>query len=166
MTFCANEELENRGFTYGNDVRISRLAQFYNCKLVLGNNVRIDDFAIIKGHVEIGSNVHIGAGCIIGGIDGSVCIGNNVGISNHVSIYTGTEDFLSQKRGNPTMDDVDRDVICGPVTIGDDCIVGTGTIILPNSVVGSRVSISARCIINGIIPSNKSVIQRTVQKVI
>lgn len=166
MTHLTKDKLNNLLSEFGNDVFISENSRFYNCTMLIGNNVRIDDGCIFKGNITIGSNVHIGAYSIIGGMNGSVEIGNQVGISNNVCIYTATEDFLSKKRGNPTIPSDQRDIISGDVIIQDECIIGTGSKIFPRSVIGFQTSISANCIINGKIPPKSFVLQQIKQKVI
>ncbi len=166
MTHLSQVELKKVFSKFGKDVFVSQNSKFYNCIISIGNNVRIDDGCIFKGNIEIGNNVHIGAYSIIGGKEGKVVIGNQIGISNNVCIYTATEDFLSKKRGNPTIPDKDRDIILGDVTIEDECIIGTGTKIFPKSLIGSQTSISANCIINGRIPRKSFVLQQITQKVV
>ena len=59
-TFYESEELKNLGLKqYGENVLISRNVILYNPeRLIIGNNVRIDDFTIIGGKVTIGNYVH------------------------------------------------------------------------------------------------------------
>lgn len=164
MSTLSLEEIAELGIQAGTNVRISRYAHFYNAEVVIGSNVRIDDFCILKGKICIGDNVHVGAYSLIGGVGGEVRIGSNVGISNGVSIYTSTENFLSKKRGNPTLPASQRDVTAGLVAIGDDCIVGAGVKVLPGVCVGSGSSISANCVLSRGIPEKTFVIQRHHQR--
>ena len=62
-SFYSKEELENLGFKFvGKNVSISKKSSFYNISNIsVGDNVRIDDFCILSGNINIGSFVHIAA---------------------------------------------------------------------------------------------------------
>ncbi|MCB6803967.1 hypothetical protein LI178_31950, partial [Enterocloster bolteae] len=47
---------------YGKNVLVSRKASIYNPEqMVLGDNIRIDDFCILSGNIKLGSYIHIPA---------------------------------------------------------------------------------------------------------
>ena len=56
-SFYTEEELKGLGFRHiGNGVCISRKASIYGAQNIsLGDHVRIDDFCILSGRIEIGS---------------------------------------------------------------------------------------------------------------
>lgn len=58
-SFYTEEELKGLGFRHiGNGVCISRKASIYGAQNIsLGDHVRIDDFCILSGRIEIGSYV-------------------------------------------------------------------------------------------------------------
>ena len=62
-SFYTEEELKGLGFRHiGNGVCISRKASIYGAQNIsLGDHVRIDDFCILSGRIEIGSYVHVAA---------------------------------------------------------------------------------------------------------
>ena len=62
-SFYSIDEIKKIGFkSIGNNVLISKKASFYNAEtMVIGNNVRIDDFCILSGIIEIRDYVHIAA---------------------------------------------------------------------------------------------------------
>ena len=62
-SFYSQEELQSMGFKeLGANVLVSRKASIYGAeKISLGNNVRVDDFSILSGRIEIGNHVHIAA---------------------------------------------------------------------------------------------------------
>jgi UDP-3-O-[3-hydroxymyristoyl] glucosamine N-acyltransferase len=47
----------------GTNVLISDKCSLYVSELVIGDNVRIDDFCILSGKIILGDNIHIGAYC-------------------------------------------------------------------------------------------------------
>lgn len=131
---------------------ISNKVSFYDFNGNIDQSSRVDDFCIISGNVEIGKNCHIGPFGILSGKNGLIKIGNNVGISARASIYSGTENFFSNKSGNPTIDGHKRDVIYGSVIIEDFVIIGSGVILMPNIVIHEGASIAAGSIITKDIP--------------
>jgi galactoside O-acetyltransferase len=157
----SEKELENIGIKYGENVRISRSVNLYNADVTVGNNVRIDDYCIIKGRLIIGNNVHIGAFSIIAAGGAFVSIGNQVGISSRASLFTATEDFNSDLRGNPTLSENERSVISGPIIIGDKVIIGSGVTILPNVNISEGASLGANIILSRNIPSGIKVVNNT-----
>lgn len=90
---------------------------------------------------DYGYNIYIGEGgfinfnCVM--LDGApIRIGNNVLIGPAVQIYTFHHPIDHLER---------REVeICRPVTIGDDCWIGGGAIILPGVTIGPKSVIGRR----------------------
>lgn len=93
--------------------------------------------------VTIGENVHILNSNIDFGHGFLVRIGNNVTLTGvHILAHdASTQIPLGVSK-------------VGCVTIGDEVFVGVGTIILPNSHIGSRVIIGAGSVVAGTIPDN------------
>ena len=62
-SFYTENELRAIGFkSLGNNVKISRKASIYWADtMIIGNNVRIDDFCILTGKIKMGSYIHISA---------------------------------------------------------------------------------------------------------
>lgn len=62
-SFYSKEELQNIGFKkIGENVLISKKASIYSPQnIIIGNHVRIDDFTILSGEIEMGDYVHISA---------------------------------------------------------------------------------------------------------
>jgi len=62
-SFLSESELKTIGFLkYGTNVLVSRKASIYNPEqIVLGDNIRIDDFCILSGNIKLGSYIHISA---------------------------------------------------------------------------------------------------------
>ena len=96
-----------------------------------------------------GYNIYIGEGgfinfnCVM--LDGApIRIGNNVLIGPAVQIYTFHHPIDHLER---------REVeICRPVTIGDDCWIGGGAIILPGVTIGPKSVIGAGAVVTKDVP--------------
>ena len=102
---------------------------------------------ICAGGGTVGKNVHIIASSIDMGEPYLLKIGNNVTITG-VKILTH-DASLKKTIGYSK---------AGKVHIGDDVFIGWGSIILPNTTIGSRVVIGAGAVIAKDIPDNSVVI--------
>ena len=87
MSFFTKDELEKIGFkSFGKNLLISKLVSIYNPEnIVIGNNVRIDDFCLFSPGKEliINNYIHIGNFTTIKGL-GKVIIEDFVAISGKV----------------------------------------------------------------------------------
>jgi len=137
----------------GVDVRISRKTSFYNRgQIVVGDHVRIDDFCVLSGRIEIGNYVHIASFCALYGSAFGIALRDFVGLSSRVSVYGATDDYSGECLTNPTIPDEFRHVIGGQVLLEKHVIVGSGTVILPNLVVGEGAAIGALSLVQKAIP--------------
>lgn len=149
-SFYSEEELKGLGLKqYGTNVLISRHAGIYGAdKIVIGNNVRIDDFCILSGHIEIGNYVHIAAyTALYGGTEG-VFIDDFVGISSHISIYSVSDDYSGATMSNPMIPDKFKVVDSRPVHIGRHVLFGSSCVVLPGADVAEGCSVSSFAFIN------------------
>jgi galactoside O-acetyltransferase len=116
----------------GKNVRISSLACFYNpAGISVGEHVRIDDFCILSGNIDIGCFVHIAPYCGLYGNYGIV-MKDFSGLSSRVSIYSGSDDYRGDYLTNPTVPDKYKDIKSGEVILEKHVIIGAGSVILPN----------------------------------
>lgn len=132
-SFYSTAELNEIGFKkIGKNVSISRKASLYGVELIsIGDNVRIDDFCIISGHVEMGNNIHIAAfSALYGGTEG-IFISDFANISSRVSIYSVSDDYSGESMTNPIVPNEFKKVVSAPVHIGKHVIVGSTSVILP-----------------------------------
>ncbi len=149
-SFYSEEELKNLGLaSYGENVLISRNAAIYGAKnMIVGNNVRIDDFCILSGKIQIGNNVHIAAGVYIFAGEEGVILNDFSGVSSRCAIYAASDDYTGNYMTNPTVPDKYRKVTGGTIYIGRHSLVGTGCTILPGIKIGDGASIGAMSLIN------------------
>lgn len=144
-SFYTEEELKSIGFKeYGTNVLISRKASIYGAEnIVVGNNVRIDDFCILSGNIILKNNIHIAAYCaLFGGTEGIV-LEDFAGLSSRCVIYAESDDYMGNYLTNPTITEKYRKVEGGRVVLSKHVIVGTGTSIMPSVFIGEGVSIGS-----------------------
>jgi len=101
------------------------------------------------GQINIGSSVGI-SGSTIFAME-RIDIGNNVQIGANCKIIDN--DFHSlraEKRLNQKVDDIRKK----PVLIGDDCFIGTQSIILKGTVLGKNCVVGAGSVVSGQFPDN------------
>lgn len=134
-SFYTEEELKAIGFkNVGGGVRISRKASIYGAQNIsIGSHVRIDDFCILSGKIEIGSYVHIAAySALYGGSDG-IYIEDFANLSSRVSVYSVSDDYSGQTMTNPMVPEEYTGVTSAPVHIRKHVIVGSTSVILPGT---------------------------------
>ena len=132
-SFYTEEELKTLGFkTVGGGVRISRKASIYGAQNIsIGDHVRIDDFCILSGKIEIGSYVHVAAySALYGGSDG-IFIEDFANLSSRVCVYSVSDDYTGQTMTNPMVPEEYTGVTSAPVHIRRHVIVGSTSVILP-----------------------------------
>lgn len=147
-SFYTDEELQQLRLKYiGSNVKISRKSSIYNPECIsINSNVRIDDFTILSGQIEIGSNIHISAYTALYGSH-RIVIEDFCTISARVLIFSATDDYGGDYLTNPTIPTVFRNVISGQIVIKKHTIIGAGTIILPNVTIGNGVAVGAMSLV-------------------
>ena len=154
-SFLTENELKSMGFkNVGRDVRISRKASFYGKEnICIGDHVRIDDFCVLSGNIQIGSYVHISAyTSFIAGNEG-ICVGDFATISLKCSIFSKSDDFSGMAMTNPMVPDKYRHTDEGKVTLSKYVIVGTGSVILPGVTLEEGAAVGAMSLVKESIES-------------
>lgn len=149
-SFYSEEELKEIGFAHiGNNVLISKKASIYGAgNISLGNNVRIDDFCILSGKIEIGNYVHIAAYTAFYGGSEGIYMDDMSTVSSHSSVYAVSDDYSGETMTNPMIPDEYKNVTNSKVEIGKHVIVGTHSVILPGVIVGEGCSVGAMSLVN------------------
>lgn len=151
-----------------NDVPIISIDRKNSSKISIGDNLRMNNgnagncigfparctlVAADGAHLQIGNNVGMSQTAICAaGAD--ITIGNHTLLGGGVKIYSS--DFHSLSYHDR------RDYICAdvenrksaPVTIGEDCFIGAGTIILKGVTIGDRTIIGAGSVVTKSIPAD------------
>lgn len=132
-SFYLQEELDAIGFKcIGNNVCISRKCSIYGAEHIsIGNNVRVDDFCILSGHIEIGNYIHIAAySALYGGTEG-IFVSDFANISSRTCVYSISDDYSGEFMTNPMVPDEYKGVESAPVYIGKHAIIGSTSVVFP-----------------------------------
>lgn len=149
-SFYTAEELCKIGLKQvGENVNISKKASLYSPqKMIFGDNVRVDDFCILSGEINIGSNVHISAGVYLYGNDSPIIIRDHCGISGRSIVYGSSDDFSGKHMIGPMIENNFRNVIKGKVILEKFVQIGAGCIILPGITIGEGSVTGAMTLVN------------------
>jgi galactoside O-acetyltransferase len=155
----SEEEIRGLGLRrVGKDCVIHQTVQFFNPQSIsIGDNVRIDCFSLIsagpKG-VEIGSHVHIGAGCYFFGGGGRLVLEDFSGTSPRVSLFTASDDFIEGYLRGPRVPAKYKKVREGDVILRSNAGVAAGSIVLPGVSIGVNACVGAMTVVSRNIPDN------------
>lgn len=152
MGFLSEEQINDMGFaSVGNNPRLSDKASYYNCKkIVIGDNVRIDDFCVLSagaGGIQIGSHVHVAVSSLLIG-QGKITLDDFSGVSSRVSVYSSSDDYTGAALTNPTIPAEFTNVTHANVSIGRHVIIGAGSVVLPGVVLEEGVAIGALSLVS------------------
>ena len=138
-----------------------------------GKYIIIDDFVLIyaKEKITIGNHVHIANFTSITG-GNKLIIGNYTAISQGCRILTATDDFKEWGFGNSTVANEYRNIKSSPISIGEFCIIGANSVILPGVSIGEGTTVGANSVVTkplepwGIYIGNKKVGERNKEEVL
>lgn len=152
-SYYSQAELRDLGLKdFGERVRISRKASIYGAdRISLGNDVRIDDFCVLAagdGGFHIGSFVHLAVHCLLIG-RARIQLGDFSGLSSRVSVYSSSDDYSGAWLTNPTVPAEFTGVEHAEVIVGRHVIVGSGSVILPGTVIEQGAAIGALSLVRG-----------------
>ena len=86
----------------GGGTFISRKASIYGAEnMIIGSHVRIDDFCILSGQIELGDYIHIAAYSALYGGEKGIFIGDFANLSSRVSVYSVSDDYSGETMTNP-----------------------------------------------------------------
>jgi acetyltransferase-like isoleucine patch superfamily enzyme len=153
-----------RGLVVGRNVTIR-----HPHKIELGNNVAIDDYAVIDARgdesvgVRLADEVIINRNCMLKAKTGPISVGRytNIGPNSVIVSQTGIEIGESVliaggcyiNAGGYQTDDLSQPMVNrgvyskGPIKIGDDVWISTGAIILDGVTVGSHAVVGAGAVV-------------------
>jgi galactoside O-acetyltransferase len=129
----------------GRHVFISRHASIGSPERIhIGNMVRIDAFTTLIGAetVVVGDHVHIGSSVTINAA-APVTIGDYAGISAGVRLFTTDDDYSGGALTGPTVSSELTNIRTEPVALGQHCVVGANSVILPGVVLEEGVVVGA-----------------------
>lgn len=148
-SFYSHEEIGKLGFkTVGEAVKISRKASIYDAgNISIGSYVRIDDFCIISGKMEIGNYVHISAFTGIFAGDKGIYINDFCTISGRCNIYGKTDDYSGTCMTNPMVPTNFKNIIDECVIFEKHSIIGCGSTVLPGCFISEGTAVGCMSLI-------------------
>ena len=127
--------------------KISPNAKLYG-NIVMGDNVRIDDFTILTGNITIGNNIHIACHCFFAGTDG-IILGDYFQFAPRTTILTASDDYSGGSLVGPQIPDKFKPRLKrGKVIIGRHALIGINSTVMPGVTIGEGVSVGAYSFIN------------------
>lgn len=135
--FYTLNELKNLGVALPKNpthIFISKKASLYNAQHIsVGNYVRIDDFVILSGKIELGSFIHIGAGASLSGGEAGIVLEDFCGLSQRVSLFSSSDDYSGESLTNPMIPARFKRLSTARLVLQRHSIVGAGSVVLPSS---------------------------------
>lgn len=118
----------------GKNVIIGKTVRIRYPELVeIGDNVIIDDFTYISTRLKIHDNVHISSGSkIIGGRGALVEMKEFSTLAPNVILSAGTDDYIGGIATPMVPMEFKGDAVIGNIVLNKHCIVGAGSVVLPN----------------------------------
>lgn len=149
-SFYSQEELLSIGFKrIGDSCLISRNACFYGVNNIeIGNHVRIDDFCILSGSIILHDYIHISAYASLFSGKSKIEIGDFCAVSSRTAIYAESDDYSGETMVNPMIPEKFKNLQRGEVILKKHVIIGSGSTVLPDLVIGEGVAVGAMSLIN------------------
>lgn len=134
----------------GQNVIIGKTVRIRYPELVeIGDNVIIDDFTYISTALKLHSNVHISAGCkIIGGKSAFVEMHEFSTLAPNVVLSAGSDDYISGIATPMVPIEYKGNAKIGKIILNKHCIVGAGSVVLPDVVFDEGACLGALSLAN------------------
>lgn len=118
----------------------------------MDNHIFIAPGAHVIGDVTLGKNVGIWYNAVVRGDTGSIVIGDNTNVQDNCTLHTG--DGYSISVGKDVS--IGHNAVVHGCSVGDNTIIGMGSILLNGAVVGKNCIIGAGSLVTGktVIPDN------------
>ena len=109
------------------------------------NNIFIAPGAFVIGDVTLGENVGIWYNAVVRGDTNSIYIGNNTNVQDNATLHTD-KDFKLHIGDGVT---IGHNAVVHGCTVGDNTVIGMGSIILSGAVIGKNCIIGAGSLVTG-----------------
>jgi acetyltransferase-like isoleucine patch superfamily enzyme len=137
----------------GNNIKISKQTKIINPQnLFLKDNIRIDDYCLISAHgkINIGNYVHISRNCfLISSTNNMIKLSDFSGLSNNCSLFGQSDNYDGTTLTNPTIPKIYTNIISGNIILEKHVIIGSTSIILPNTYINEGSSVGCLSVVNG-----------------
>lgn len=148
--YYTEDELKEFGFkSIGKNVLISKKASVYMpSHMVIGNNVRIDDFCMIVGDITLENYIHIAPYASIHGTGGgTVHIMSYSAVGAYSTIYSGSNEINSGALvGNVPSEYVK--IKYSDIVIEKHATIGVRSVILPGTYIAEGVALAPMSLIS------------------
>ena len=134
----------------GKNVIIGKTVRIRYPELVeIGDNVIIDDFTYISTRLIIHDNVHISSGSkIIGGQKALVEMKEFSTLAPNVVLSAGTDDYVGGIATPMVPMEFKGDAVIGNIILNKHCIVGAGSVVLPDVTFHEGACVGALSLVN------------------
>lgn len=150
--FYSRKELIEFGFkSVGKNVKVSKKSSLYSISGSIGNDTRIDDFVLLKGHLVIGNKVHICSHSSLSGVGGKITIEDLCGIGVSNIFYTSSDDMLQSALCGPLVPKKFTKTKNGNIFVSKGAALGGRVTVMPHSHIGKFTAIGLGAIITGIL---------------
>jgi len=129
----------------GRNVIIGKTVRIRYPQLVsIGDNCIIDDFTYISTPLELKKYVHIGSGAkIIGGKNSLIYMDEFSTTAPNVVLSAGSDDYIGGIASPLVPIEFKGNIEIGKILIGKHCIIGAGSVVLPNVTFNEGASLGA-----------------------
>jgi gamma-carbonic anhydrase len=125
------------------DSHRQQLDRFLSKKPVLGNGVYIARGAAVLGDVTIGDHSSVWYNAVVRGDINRIAIGHHTNIQDNAVLHLA-DDYPCIVGNYVT---VGHSAVVHACTVGDECLIGMGAIILDGSVIGEQCLIGAKALV-------------------
>ena len=119
------------------------LIEFHGKRPQVADDVFLAPNAVLIGDVTIGAGASIWFGAVLRGDFGSIAIGPGTNVQDNAVIHLA-DDFPCLIGSWVT---VGHSAIVHACTVGDECLVGMGSVILDGAVIGAQCLIGAKALV-------------------
>lgn len=105
------------------------------------NQVYIAPNAVVTGEVNLGENVNIWYGAVLRGDSGTITIGDHTNIQDNCVVHEQTAIGSHCTIGHGA--------IVHGCTVGDNCVIGMGSIVLNGAILGDGCLVGAGAVVTG-----------------
>lgn len=122
----------------------------------ISENAYVHASAVLIGDVKVEENANIWCSAVLRGDMNKIIIGENSNVQDNATIHTLSDNQVVIGK-NVT---IAHNAVVHGATIGDNCLIGMGCVVLDNVVIGKNSIIGAGAIVtaNKVIPENSVVV--------
>lgn len=121
----------------------SQLDEFLRHKPALGKNVFIARGAVVTGHVTLGDAASVWHNAVLRGDINRIAVGHHTNIQDNAVLHLA-DDFPCLVGNYVT---VGHGALVHACTVGDECLIGMGAVILDGAELGAQCLVGARALV-------------------